>query len=188
MKKIIISILLVTSVIFAKNNAEININNNTLELSGEYYLDNNSYIMLSFLNTQDKKNRIENERNDQQLISAGFKILNSYIHNDNIKFGLGMKSIWVKNYKDDFTTIPLSFYLKYLITENIELDFNFNYGTNVLTFFDGKKYQETMIKANYKIIDKSYIYLGGRYIETKYDDSSVLTFDDNIFFGYKIIF
>ena len=192
-KKTILGLAITASSLLASSNAQLNINNNTLELIGEYNLNNtynlssdaNYNFVVSYLGSE--KTAISTRSTDRQ-VSAGFKMMNPYINDFGFSFGLGIDLVWVNNSSKSFFAVPLSVHGKYELNEQVSFDGFVKYSPSVLSFADAKKYTHANIKANYKIIDNGYVYLGTRMIKTTYSNDTILDFDRNIFFGYKVIF
>ena len=196
MKKILAGSLVATSLLFGANNsAEININNDTLELVGEYILndsyelndDSNYFFTISYLGSEDQESALTNKKN-QKLATAGFKIVNPYIDDRGLSLGFGIKAVWADNYEKDFLATPLELFAKYEINEQLSLDVGVAYSPKVLTHSDGTSYKDGKLKVNYKVIDNGYVYLGARTIKTEYKDNAEIEFDDSLFFGYKVQF
>jgi hypothetical protein len=186
------STILASSLYADIGSAEINVNNNTLQVSAEYDLSNkfelnpnSNYLMnVSFL----KSNQNDLPKNTQTLTSLGGKILNKNIEGTKLNLGLGIKAVMVDNSEDDFIAMPLSVFASYSFSDKITLDAEVNYAPSVISFLDAETYSENIAKLNYKIIDNGMIYIGARDIETKYDNGNRIPFDHTMFFGYKVSF
>jgi len=191
-KKIITSLVLGTSILSATNMAQINVNNNTLGLKGEYEInelydlsnDAKYSVTLEYLSSEDTA---ANENTDR-IINLGLKIMNPYINDYGVSFGMGMNAIWVNNYSKTFIATPLSVFADYAISEEFTVDASFSYSPKILSYSDATNYREFTTKLNYKVIDNGFAYLGYRDIKTKYDDDKSLKFDNSLFFGYKVQF
>jgi hypothetical protein len=192
MKKILIGSLVATSLLFAVDNAQININSDTLEISGEYGLndsfildDNSNYsLTLSYLNSE----KATVTKAKSKLVSIGLKIMDPYTNDMGFSLGLGMKGAWVDNHSESFFATPLELFARYDINDVISLDLSASYAPKILTHSNGDKYQDTNFKLNYQIIDNGCVYLGIRDIETNYKSGANIKFDDSAFFGYKVQF
>ena len=192
-KKTILGLAITTASLFATNSAQLNINSNTLELIGEYNLNNtynlnsdaNYNFVVSYLGSE--KTAISTRSTDR-LVNTGFKMMNPYINDYGFSFGLGIDLVWANNSSKSFFAVPLSVHGKYELNEQISFDGFFKYSPSILSFSDAKKYTQANITANYKIIDNGYVYLGTRMIKTTYTNNITLDFDKNMFFGYKVIF
>lgn len=192
MKKILVGSLIATSLLFAVDSAEININSDTLELAGEYSLNNtyifnddsNYFFTISYMSSEKASTAVTKPK----ITTAGLKIVNPYINDKGLSLGLGIKGVWADNYTKSFVATPLEIFAKYEVNELFTLDLSASYAPKVLTHSEGSKYTATNIKANYKVIDNGFVYLGLRSIKTDYKDGTSLEFDDSIFFGYKVQF
>ncbi|MCK5294025.1 MAG: hypothetical protein KAJ49_05185 [Arcobacteraceae bacterium] len=195
MKKILAGSLVATSLLFGSNSAEININNDTLELVGEFLLNHsyqlsdegNYYFTVNYLGSENQESTVGNTKN-KKLVTTGLKIMNPYIDDRGLSLGIGIKAVWADNYEKDFFATPLEVFAKYEINEQLSLDMNVGYSPKVLTHADGETYKDGKIKVNYKVIDNGYVYVGARSIETTYKNNAEIKFDDNVFFGYKVQF
>jgi len=191
MKKIIVGSLIASSLVYGINNVDLNVNNNTLEVSGDFSLnevyelnnDSNYYLTVSFLNSEDKS-----ATTSEKLASVGFKMLNPYMDDYGFRFGLGIKAVWADNSKEDFVSIPVQLFASYQIDEKISVDTDIAYAPRVLSFLKAQKFTSGKIKLNYKIIDNGYLYIGGRTISTKYENDTTIKYDNSLFVGYQVQF
>ncbi|MEA3512092.1 MAG: YfaZ family outer membrane protein [Campylobacterota bacterium] len=192
MNKIIAGLVLISGLLFAGNNAQININNNTLELESDIYLNNlysmnnssNYYFTVGYLSTENDEGEI-----DQTLSTIGFKVLNPYMNNYGLSFGIGMRNVYTDQYDMGFSALPLVIYSKYELNEMVYFNLDLSFAPQVLTYLDGEEYKEGKLLMNYKINSDAYIYVGVRYISTKYTDiEEDIEFDDAAFLGFKINF
>jgi len=190
MKKILVGSLLAGSLLFANNSAQININNDTLEVIGSYSLndsydlneDSNYFLTLSYLRSE------KDNTKTQKLTTVGLKIVNPYIDDKGLSLGIGVKALWADNYTKDFIATPLEVFATYTINEKVSIDLSSAYAPKILTYKDGEKYQDLVGKINYKVIDNGYIYIGARSIKTNYKDDIDVKYDNKAFFGYKVQF
>ena len=191
MKKILICSLLAASFIYANNSAQININDNTLEIGADLYLNNsfdlnnnsNYYFGISYLSTESSNNQ-----SSQKLTSASFKVLNPYSDDYGLSLGLGIKALYTNQMSKNFIAIPLSVFIKYELNEVVYFDLEGSYSPNVLSFVDAQKYSDVKLRANYKVLDNGYGFIGARNIKTKYDNANEKQFDSSVFFGYEFRF
>jgi len=191
MKKIIVGSLIASSLVYGINNVDLNVNNNTFEVSGDFSLneayelsnDSNYYLTVGFLNSEDKS-AITSEK----LASVGFKMLNPYIDDYGFRFGLGIKAVWADNSKEDFVSIPVQLFASYQIDEKISVDTDIAYAPRVLSFLKAQKFTSGKIKLNYKIMDNGFLYIGERTISTKYENDTTIKYDNSLFVGYQVQF
>jgi len=191
-KKIIAGMVISSSIASAANIAQINVNNNTLGLKGEYGIneiynlsnDAKYYLTLEYLSSED----VGATESTDRIVNFGLKIMNPYINDYGVSFGMGINAVWVKNYTQTFMATPLSVFADYSINEDLSVDATLSYSPEILSYSDASNYSEFTAKLNYKVIDNGYAYLGYRNIETKYDNDITVDFDKSLFFGYKIQF
>ena len=190
MKKILVGSLIATTFLLGNNSVEVNINNDTVEIEADVYLnkyydvsnDSNYYLTVGHLRTE-KDNSIT-----QSLTSAGLKVLNPFTDDNGISFGLGMKSVYTNQLTKTFFALPLSVYGKVEFSELIYLDAEISYAPKVLSFGDAESYIDMKAKVNYKVLENGYIFVGARNIETKYDNDTSAKFDTTAFAGLEIRF
>jgi len=191
MKKIILSTLVASSLLMGSNSVQININNDTLEVAADIYLNdkyevNNSsnyYFTASYLRTEDTTSE-----STASLSSAGFKVLNPYTDDNGASFGMGMKAVYADNNDNLFFAAPLAIYAKYEHNEKIYFDAELSYAPRVLSFSDAETYNDMKFKANYKVLEDGYAFIGYRNIETKYDNMDAIEYDKELFVGYEVKF
>jgi len=191
LKKIIIGSLVASSVAFASGAADININDNTLEvgmeynLNGSYRLNENSNYLLSasYLRSEESSST-----NTQTLATVGLRIMNPYVDNYGFSLGLGVKGVVADNSPKSFVAAPLGIFASYMVNEQIHIDGEYSYAPKVLTFSDGETYNEWKLKANYRVIDNGFVYVGARGITTEYTNSSEYSYDHTAFFGFNVQF
>jgi len=192
-KKIVVGSVLASSLVFASNNsAQININNNTLEVAGDIFLndsynlndDSNYFLTARYLTSDEGNSKVSS----QKLLTTGFKIVNPYIDDKGFSLGMGIDAVWADNYSKTFYAVALKISGKYMINEQLSTDLEIGYSPKVITYGDGDNFKSGQIKLNYKIIDNGYIYVGARSITTNYKDGTDVDFDSSAFFGYKVTF
>ncbi|MDB2405352.1 hypothetical protein N9W00_00260 [Arcobacteraceae bacterium] len=191
MKKVLLGSALAASLLFASNVAQINVNNDTLEVGGELYLNNaynvnnssNYYFTINYLGTEADTNAPS-----QKLLSAGLKVLNPFTDDNGISLGIGMKSVYTNQFSKTFFALPLAAYIKYEVNEMIYVDLEASYAPKVLSFSDADNYRDTKIKVNYKVLEDGYAFIGARDITTKYEMTGKVNYDTSAFIGYEVKF
>ena len=191
MKKILLSSVVASTLLFASNSAQININNDTVEVGGEIYLNdhynvNNSsnyYFIANFLNTEGYDGK-----STQSLTTAGFKVLNPYTDDNGVSLGIGIKSVYSNDYDNIFFSTPLAVFAKNELDERIYFDAEFSYAPRVLSFSDAEAYKDLKFKANYKVLEDGYVFVGFRNIETEYESGLTIKYDESVFVGYEVKF
>ncbi len=191
MKKILISSIVASTLLYASNSVELNINNDTLEARGDIYLNNmydvnnssNYYFTISYLGTESTATTAS-----QRLTSAGLKVLNPYTDDNGISLGIGLKSVYTNQNAKTFVSIPLAAYGKFELNDLIYFDLEMAYAPRVLSFSDAEGYSDARIKVNYKVLEDGYVYIGARDITTKYENSARVNYDTSAFIGYEVKF
>lgn len=188
-KKIVIANVLSCSLMFGNGLADININNKTVQLGVEYSLENsfnlksnsNYFFAANYLRSESDKNN-----SAQTLASVGVKMMNPYVDNYGFSFGLGIKGVVADNSENTFVALPLGIFASYMINDQFHVDSEFDYAPKVLAFSDGENYKEWNAKLNFKLIENGYLYLGSRGIKTSYSDDKKVSYDNSLFFGFKV--
>lgn len=192
LKKLLIITLFLTISSFAGERASfgLNINNEDLEVEGRMSLASqtsrleyrNFFIDANFVND-----------NDDTLYGAGFYVENSPQGYPNLKFAIGLRSVFSQNdtLNKDFVAIPITVSGKArMYFPNLpksELGVKLAYAPNPLTFADGDSYLEYRVEADMQVIENIAVYVGYRGIETDYDVADV-TFNSSAYVGFKFIF
>ena len=190
MKKILIGSIIASTLLLGNNAVEVNINNDTLEVEADIYLNkyydvsnsSNYYLTLGHLRTEN-----DNEET-QSLTTAGLKVINPFTDDNGISFGLGMKSVYTNQLSKTFFALPLSVYGRVEFSEVIYVDAEVSYAPKVLSFSDAKSYTDMKAKFNYKVLADGYVFIGARAIETKYENGTSSKFDTTAFLGFEVKF
>ena len=195
MKKIIMGSLVVSSLLVANNNFEINFNSDTVEVASSIYLndkyilnDNSDYFFdIKYLYSEEKNKY----QNTQKLASIGLKAISPYYDDNGFNFGLGINAVIADNNPGKtFFATPLSLYASYEINEKVSINIDGSYAPSILTYSDGDNFSQYNVKVNYQIIDNGNLYVGLRNIKTEYKTSTLNTieFDDSAYIGFRIDF
>ena len=190
MKKIIVGSLLATSLLLANNSVKVNINNDTLEVGADIYLNkiydvsNNSnyYLTMSHLRMED------NQDDTNSISSVGFKVVNPLTNDSGVSFGLGMKSVYTNQMDKTFMAFPLTVNGRVEVNEMIYIDADVSYSPRVLSFSDADSYTDMKLRVNYKVLADGYVFVGARRIDTKYENIDETKFDSSAFFGFEVRF
>ena len=191
-KKIALVALCATSV-FAMHSAEININDEDLELAAKFdmgqFNDNvepeTVLIGGRYLHGSDENSDV-NDVDDYYEISL---LMQNQMGNEDLTLGLGMKI----NYTEDYSTVPLGAEAKYhLPLENtipIYINLALYYAPSVLTMQDADKYLEYRAEADFEVIDNGKVTLGYRVMNTDYDDArGDVEYNKSMYIGFKFAF
>jgi hypothetical protein len=190
LKKFLLTSLAVAS--FSLNTAEININNEDLEVNAKVDLANINYniepdtmfLGAKFLYVDEDKS---NNKNMHHFYEVNFLMMREV--KDGLKFGLGLKV----NHAKDFISSPLGFEFSYKIpnTDVIPIYFNgqYYYATKVLSYNDAETFMEYRINVDFEVIENGLLTVGYRKIDTNYEDKrGDITFNSSFFAGLKIKF
>jgi hypothetical protein len=192
LKKVVIMGVLSSSLAFGMGSADININDETLQVGAEFNLNNsynlnnnsNYFFTASYLRSEDDTTTNE----VQTLSSVGLKIVNPYVDSYGFSLGLGIKGVIADSGVKTCVAAPLGIFASYMVNEQIHIDAELGYAPKVLAFGDGDGYKEWNAKLNYKIIDNGFAYVGGRGISATYSNAPEFTYDKTMFFGFKVQF
>ena len=189
LKKVFVGMCVASSLMFAQNEFDINVNNDTLEVGANIYmndfymLDDSSkyYLGASYLGSE------EDNQNTQNVMSINFKVMNSMSDNYGFSLGMGIKAVYADNGYNSFTAIPLGLFLKYEFNDRLHFDGEIHYAPNILSFSDADNYKDTRVKANFKVVENGYAYVGARRMSSDYKGIDV-EFDKAVFAGFKFLF
>lgn len=191
MKKILVSLCLCTSFLFAQSEAKININDKSLEISADAYLnyfyalDNSSkyYFGVNYIRSENNINK------NTALFALNFKVLSEMKSNNNIELGIGVKTVVIDNgINEDFVVVPFGLHAVYNLNKQFSIDTNIYYASKVLSFSDAKRYFSYELNANYEIVENAFVFIGGRSIETQYQKIEKIKFDQSVYAGFKFLF
>ena len=194
MKKIILSLVAASSLLMANNQVEINLNNDTLELSADIFLNNmydvsddaNYYGILSYLGSEKSDST---HKDTKKLFTGGLKIVSPFSNDNGLTLGLGIKVVIASDTASkDFLAVPLSVYGQYDFNEKVNLNLEYSYAPKTLSFADAEGYNDMKLKLNYKVMDNGSVFVGARNIETSYKNISTAKYDNSLFVGYKVLF
>ncbi len=177
--------LLATGLISAETSIGLDINNEDLEILGEFnfnsladYSSGTTYILdVGYLYAE-----------SDDLLTVGFSGQNTLQGVEGLTLSFGIKLAFA----EDFIALPLmgkaSYALPLIDTiPTTSLAATFAYAPSVLTFSDGESYTELRLEADMEIISNIHIFTGYRNIETDYEAGDY-TFNDSFYAGLKISF
>ncbi len=191
MKRLLLSLLLVSGFIHAETGIGLDINNEDVELLGEMnfnaladYSSETSFVISgSYLYAGGNDND-----NGEHLFTLGFSGENALPGVEGLTMGLGIKSVFA----DNFIALPFFAKANYALPlidtiPTTSLFADFAYAPSVLTFSDGDSYTEYRIGADMEIISNTHIFVGYRNIDTDYTYKDY-TFNDSFYGGLKLSF
>lgn len=187
LKKSLVALCAFSSLSFAQNALELNINSKSVEIGFDTHLNyyasldpaSKYQFSLNYLKVDDKPN----------MFRTGFLISNPFRGLRGVSFGAGLKYVFAResDSKSNFHAIALMLGAKVDLSQELFLDLNFGYSPSVLSFSDAQSYSEYGAKINFKLVKSAFIYAGYRYQKTKYEDFTI-KYDDSFMFGIKFLF
>lgn len=190
LKSFLLASCLSAGSLLANDNAQININNETLEVSANIYLNSradvsnksNYYINAGILKTDNS------DGDDQYLATVGLKILNPLVDAKGLSFGLGIKGVYTDFGADTAYTFPLGLFAKFELNEVIYFDAEASYAPTVLSSSQIDSYKDFKFRANYKVLEDGYVFAGTRYIKVDTANYGDVGYDTTMFVGYELRF
>ncbi len=183
--KLFLAALLFTGSIMAETSIGININNEDVEILGEFnfntladYSSGTTYILnTGYLYTD-----------NDHLVTVGFSGQNSLQGVEGLTLAFGAKLVFA----EDFMALPLMAKANYILPiidtiPTTSLVASFAYAPSVLAFMDAEKYSEFKFETNMEVISNIHIFAGYRSIDTDYETGDH-NFNDSFYGGMKLSF
>lgn len=190
-KKIGLFIATVTTV-FAMHSAEININDEDLEVAARFdvgQFDDNVepekfLVGIKYLNGSDDNSDV-NSVDDYYEVSL---LLQGQMENENLVLGLGIKL----NKTKGFSSVPLGIEASYRLPADmmpIYLNGMFYYAPSVLTLEDADSFLEYRVGLDFEVIEDGRVLVGYRVMNTDYDDiRGDVEYNKSAYIGFKFAF
>jgi hypothetical protein len=202
LKKIVISSLIISGIVFAQSGVGINVNKDDLEVEGT--IDSRNLAMLQtsstiFLGDFNFIN-IENDDTKSKLIGVGIGATNKLDGVDGVELTFGAKVILshvdtnTKKIDDWFSAIPLTAMIRYSFPPlmfnipPIAIEGKVLYAPGALSFGDSESYNEFRISSDIEMIENVKIYAGYRNILTGYPEDTNYVFSNGFYGGLKFIY
>jgi hypothetical protein len=190
-KKVVISTLISSTILFAESGVGLNINEEDLEI--EAVLDSRNLAALQTSSTiyQADVNFL-NENEENKLIGIGIGATNKVEGVEGLEMTLGVKGIWAELEDEDFTALPLMGSIRYAFPPlmynipPVSLEGKVLYAPKVLSFGSSEMYREFRVGAAIEVIENTSIYAGYRNIHTKHDKVNSELFNNSFYGGIKI--
>ncbi len=195
-KKTLLILILLTSVVKAESLININLNENDIEFS----LDNDSrysnntkiYQSLGFMKAENEYERT-NSMVEGEVLVLGLTSIPGF------SVGMGIKGCATRinkedaPYGEDKNAAALGIKVKALYTLPVMvksyITASYVYAPDSLTFSDIENYYESRAELDVEIIDGGMVYLGVRDIELDFiNEQKSYTFNDAMYFGIKFVF
>ncbi len=183
---------------FAMHTAEININDKDLEVGAKLDLGqfnstvepDTTFVGFTYLNGDEQNSEIQRDING--YLEANF-LMRREIQDSGVTFGIGLKANYTKANDYSFMSIPLGLELGYRIPTAIPVSLNAKiyYAPESLSILDADSFLEYRLDVNIEIIERGFIVLGYRNIDTNYDVSGIssnLNYNSSAYFGFKFAF
>lgn len=192
-KKLMISTLLSSALLFAESGIGLNINAQDLEV--EALLDSRNLEALQTSSTiyqADVNYLSEDEKN--QLIGIGIGATNKVEGLEGLEMTLGIKGVWAELGNEDFTALPLFGTIRYVFPPlmynipPVSVEGKLVYAPKVLSFGSSEEYRELRFSAAMEVIENTSIYTGYRNIHTKHDKVGNRLFNNSFYGGLKITY
>ena len=186
--------------LFGMHSAEININNEDLEVVGKLDIGqinpavepDTMFVGLKLLNAHESHSSIEGEESGS-YIDFNFLMMNE-LPVKGLYIGLGMKLNYSDSFDADFISIPLGIELKYKLPATnlipLYLSANVYYAPSVLSLSDADNYLEYRINFDIEVIRNGSITLGFRSLDLKYEEPtySDYSYNRSAYLGFKFRF
>jgi len=201
-KKIILSSIVATGLLFAQSGVGINVNKNDLEVEGTLdsrnlaVLQNSSTVYLGDFNFIS----IDDDNTKSKLIGAGFGATNKLEGVEGIELTFGAKLILshVKDNRKDidkwFSALPLMGMIKYTFPPlmfnipPISIEGKALYAPGALAFGDSDNYSEFRVSVDMEMIENVKVYAGYRNIVTGYPTDTNYLFSNGFYGGLKFTY
>ncbi|HHD80480.1 MAG TPA: hypothetical protein ENK99_02575, partial [Campylobacterales bacterium] len=181
-KKIVMSSIVTTGLLFAQSGVGINVNKNDLEVEGTLDSRNLAILQTSSTIYLGDFNFISKEDDDvkSKLVGTGFGATNRLEGVEGVELTFGAKLI-ISNVKDDnkniddwFSAMPLMGMIRYTFPPlmfnipPVAIEGKVLYAPGALAFGDSDNYSEFRVSADIEMIENVKVYAGYRSIVTGY--------------------
>ena len=189
LRNIVFGLLLSLGILHAQNEISANINEDSYEVGVDAYLndyymlnDNSKYFFGLHLLGTDK------EISDKKLWSADLKVTNHSANSKGFNYGLGLKAILTDTTITDLSALAFGAICKYEINDHLNLNASYYYSPKVLTYMDGKNFQELRTDLNFEVVNNAFASVGYRIIKTEFKNVESDSFDESVYMGLKFKF
>jgi hypothetical protein len=202
LKKVIVSSLLASGVLFAQSGVGINVTEDDLELEGTLDSRNLAIFQTSstiFLGDFNFIN-VEDDHTENRLIGLGIGATNRLEGVDGVELTFGAKLIISsvddsRKYIDKwFSALPLSAMVRYSFPPlmfnipPVAVEGRVLYAPGALAFGDSDNYSEFRISADIEMIENVRVYAGYRNIVTGYDIDTNYVFSTGFYGGLRFVY
>ncbi len=183
--------------IFAMHSAEININNQDLELSGKLDIGqinqsvepDSMFVGLKLINGH------EDHSSEHKIENGSYLEMNFLLMNElplkGLDIGLGIKANYSDSFDEDFISIPLGVELKYKIPATnlipMYISASVYYAPSVLSLSDANDYFEYRAQFDIEVIRNGSIVIGYRSLNLNYENYDY-NYNKSAYAGFKFAF
>jgi len=197
-KKIALTTLCMSTLLFAESGVGLNINEKDLEIEGILDSRNLEALQTSSTIFQADVNFLYDDEN-AKMIGAGLLATNKVEALEGIEVSLGAKFIWAEvgnngETNNNFTAVPFIGKVRYTLPPLIykippvAFEGTYLYAPKVLAFGDATEYNEFRAKAEMEVIENVSIYAGYRNIKTRYIGLTNSLFNTGFYGGLKFVY
>ncbi len=201
-KKVLMSSIIASGVLFAQSGVGINVNKDDLEIEGTLdsrnlaILQTSSTIYLGDFNFIN----IDNGDVSSKLVGVSFGATNKFEGVEGVELTFGAKLIISdveddrKNIDDWFSALPLMAMVRYTFPPlmfnipPISLEGKVLYAPGALAFGDSDNYQEFRVSGDIEMIENVKVYAGYRNIITGYSSDTNYVFSNGFYGGLKFTY
>lgn len=192
LKKIVVSALLSSVMVYAESGVGLNINETDLEV--EAVLDSRNLQALQTSSTIYQADfNFLNVNETSKFVGLGLGATNKVEGLEGVEMTFGAKAIWAELGRDDFTSLPLMGKIRYTFPPlmynipPVSLEGKVMYAPKALSFGDSEAYSEFRASASMEVIESVNVVIGYRNIHTEYKKIDTL-FDTGFYAGLKFTY
>jgi hypothetical protein len=193
LKKIALTSLITSTLLFAESGVGININEQDLEIEGVIDSRNLAALQTSSTIYQVDINFL-NDNEETKLFGLGLGATNKLEGVEGVELTLGAKFMWSEVGDDDFTSLPLMLKVRYSLPPllysipPVAFEGKLLYAPKVLSFGDSETYTEYRVSADIEVIENVKIYAGWRNIHRGYKNLKNDLFNTSFYGGLKFAY
>jgi len=201
LKKLSLSLLLLTANLFAMHEFELNLNNKDLDthlsLDMGQFNDNlepdNVFITGRFMIASPENAYLYDERDENMLGELGFLVKSTSTFAPGLSMGMGIKYAYAgQRSSASISALPIGIEADYVLPFDIPIPLHigglFYYAPQVLAFSGSTYYMEYEGSFDIELMERGLLTMGYRGIETPTEGFSRGYFNRSYFFGFKFKF
>lgn len=190
LRKIVITVLLSGSSIFAMNQAMLNISDIDVEVAvnfdlGQFqedYAVDTYFLGAGFIDTNDVEGN--------SLVSGNLLVINDVPEREGTRLGFGVKLVSTEHKGESFLAAPIGAVLEVAMkTENVSFwKVTAFYAPGALSFQDARAYFEIRAGIHLEPIENVRVFIEGRSIHTSYLVGEDIVFNETVYGGFEVGF